>query len=93
MACKKDNHSLYGCKSFIALSPDENGAHPGQSFLYELLEIRTFHEAMPFLPEMREMSGITPFLAPQGLSKETLKVWAIITVFTDSRRPHGDTYM
>ena len=62
--------------------------------MHELLKVRTFHEAMPFLPEMQEVSRITPFLAPHRLDKETLKVWAILAVFRDSRRPRGcyDTY-
>ena len=31
VACKSDYHPLYGCKSFVALSLDKNGACPGQS--------------------------------------------------------------
>ena len=68
------------------IAQQENGAHPGQLSLYELPEARTFHKALPFVPEMEEVLGITPFLAPQGLGKGTLKVWAIIAVFTDSKR-------
>ena len=40
---------------------------------------------MPFLPEMQEVQGIKPFLAPQGLDKETLTIWAILAVFKDSK--------
>ena len=68
------------------IARQENEACPGQWFMHELLKVRTFHETMPFLPEMQEVSGITPSLASQGSDKETLKVWAILAVFRDSWR-------
>ena len=77
------------------IAQQENGAGLGQLSMHELLKVKTFHEVMPFLPEMQEMSRITPFTAPQGIDYKILKVRAILTVFTDSRILHGcyDTYV
>ena len=34
----------------------KNGSCPGQSSLYQLFDVRTFHETMPIPPEMQEIS-------------------------------------
>ena len=36
VACKKDSHPLYGCKSFIALSTDKRMELPVKKFLQEV---------------------------------------------------------
>ena len=63
--------------------------------MHQLLEVKTYGKAIPFLSEMQEVSGITPFLAPHGLDKETLKVWPILAVFRNSGGTHDcyDTYV